>query len=166
MFLMGCTSLFACRVAGRYVENVLARTLTLKCIKTPFDGLDPVVEYSRWNGRRDEFYRGAGAQLLTLRHFPVGTAGDWYHLDGRGSVSGLTKQQGQSTHNYRYAAYGQLLPTHGNWTASHPSTLLRASNHYTFSGKEWDVHLNLYEFGYRQYPSPGSRPARRRASSS
>jgi len=110
-----------------------------------YDGLDPSVEYSLWNKQRDEFYRGAGAQLLTLRHFPAGTAGQsyWYHLDGRGSVSGITKQQGQSTHNYRYDAYGQLLPAHGNWTDPH--------NHYTFSGKEWDEHLDSYEFGYRQY---------------
>jgi len=115
-----------------------------------YDGLDPSVEYSLWNGQRDEFYRGAGAQLLTLRHFPAGTAGQsyWYHLDGRGSVSGLTKQQGQSTHNYRYDAYGQLLPAHGNFTDPH--------NHYTFSGKEWDEYLDSYEFGYRQYdPAAG-----------
>ena len=117
-----------------------------------------MVEYGLWNGpfgsaqgrQRDEYYRGAGAQLLTLRHFPAGTEGQsyWYHLDGRGSVSGLTKQQGQSTHNYRYDAYGQLLPAHGNFTDPH--------NHYTFSGKEWDEHLDSYEFGYRQYdPAAG-----------
>ena len=53
-----------------------------------YDGLDPVVEYSLWNGQHDEFYRGTGAQLLTLRHFPAGTEGQsyWYHLDGRGSA--------------------------------------------------------------------------------
>ena len=55
----------------------------LKRTEYTFDGLDPVVEYSLWNGpfgsaqgkQRDEYYRGAGAQLLTLRHFPAGTEG-------------------------------------------------------------------------------------------
>lgn len=109
-----------------------------------------MVEYRLWNGQRDEFYRGEGAQLLTMRHFPAGAEGQsyWYHLDGRGSVAGITKHQGQSTHNYRYDAYGQLLPAKGNWTDPH--------NHYTFSSKEWDEHLDSYEFGYRLYdPAAG-----------
>ncbi|MEM2266358.1 MAG: RHS repeat-associated core domain-containing protein [Candidatus Hadarchaeales archaeon] len=58
-------------------------------------------------------------------------------------MAGLTKHQGQSTHNYRYDAYGQVLPARGNWTDPH--------NHYTFLGKEWDEHLGLYEFGVRLY---------------
>ncbi|MGC9084268.1 MAG: RHS repeat domain-containing protein [Anaerolineae bacterium] len=83
--------------------------------------------------------------LLAMRRFPEGTEGQayWVHLDGRGSVAGLTKHQGQSTHNYRYEAYGQLLPAQGNWTDPH--------NHYTFLGKEWDEHLGLYAFGVRLY---------------
>ena len=55
----------------------------------------------------------------------------------------LTKHQGQSTHNYRYDAYGQILPAQGNFTDPH--------NPYTFIGKEWDEHLGLYEFGVRLY---------------
>jgi RHS repeat-associated protein len=83
--------------------------------------------------------------LLAMRHFPEGTQGQsyWYHLDRRGSVAGITQHQGQSTHNYRYDAYGQVLPAQGNWTDPH--------NHYTFLGKEWDEHLGLYEFGVRLY---------------
>ena len=115
------------------------------------DNLDPVAEYFLWNGQREEYYRGSvetfspTPMLLALRHFPAGTEGQtyWYHLDGRGSVAGLTKHQGQSTHNYRYDAYGQLLPAQGDWTDPH--------NHYTFAGKEWDEALGLYEFGVRLY---------------
>jgi RHS repeat-associated protein len=83
--------------------------------------------------------------LLAMRHFPAGAEGQayWVHLDGRGSIAGITQHQGQSTHNYRYDAYGQVLPAQGNWTDPH--------NHYTFLGKEWDEHLGLYEFGVRLY---------------
>ena len=83
--------------------------------------------------------------LLVLQHFPAGAEGQayWVHLDGRGSVAGLTKHQGQSPHNYRYDAYGLLLPANGSFTDPH--------NHYTFAGKEWDEHLGLYEFGVRLY---------------
>ena len=115
------------------------------------DDRDPVVEYFIWNGQREEFYRGGveafspTPMLLVMRHFPAGTQGQsyWYHLDGRGSVAGLTQHLGQSTHNYRYDAFGQVLPAEGNWTDPH--------NHYTFLGKEWDEHLGLYEFGVRLY---------------
>jgi RHS repeat-associated protein len=115
------------------------------------DDRDPVVEYFIWKGQREEFYRGGveafspTPMLLVMRHFPEGTQGQsyWYHLDGRGSVAGLTRHQGQSTHNYRYDAYGQVLPAQGNWTDPH--------NHYAFLGKEWDEHLGLYEFGVRLY---------------
>ncbi len=104
-----------------------------------------------WNGQRAEFYRGGveafspTPMLLAMRHYLEGTEGQsyWYHLDGRGSVAGLTKHQGQSTHNYRYEAYGQVLPAQGNFTDPH--------NHYTLLGKEWDEHLGLYEFGVRLY---------------
>ena len=116
-----------------------------------FDGLDPVVEYAMWNGQWEEYYRGGVEAfspvpvLLAMRHFPSGTEGQtyWYHLDGRGSIAGLTKHLGQSTHNYRYDAYGRLIPARGNFTDPH--------NHYTFLGKEWDEHLGLYEFGVRLY---------------
>jgi YD repeat-containing protein len=115
------------------------------------DDRDPVAEYFIWNGQREEFDRGGveafspTPMLLVMRHFPAGAEGQayWVHLDGRGSVAGITQHLGQSTHNYRYDAYGQVLPAQGNWTDPH--------NHYTFLGKEWDEHLGLYEFGVRLY---------------
>jgi hypothetical protein len=88
--------------------------------------------------------------LLVMRHFPAGAEGQayWVHLDGRGSVAGITQHLGQSTHHYRYDAYGQLLPAQGNWTDPH--------NHYTFAGKEWDEHLGLYGCRGRKPGFPGS----------
>jgi len=87
--------------------------------------------------------------LLAMRRFPAGADGQtyWYHLDGRGNVAGLTKHQGQSTHNYRYDAYGRLIPARGNFTDPH--------NHYTLTGKEWDEATGLYYFGARYY-DPGA----------
>jgi RHS repeat-associated protein len=118
-----------------------------------YDGLDPVVEYRLWNGQRDEFYRGEGARLLTVRHFPEGTEGQsyWYAYDGRGNVAGLTKDEGQSTHDYRYGAYGQILPARGNASTMLSAGFTDPHNHYTFGGKEWEENLGLYEFGYRLY---------------
>ncbi len=110
-----------------------------------FDGLDPVAEYSTQNNQYENFYRGDEGRIITMHHFPSGTAGQmfWFHYDGLGSVSGLTKQSGQSTHNYRYEAYGQIEMPPGNFTDPH--------NHYTFTGQEWDENLGQYEFFARKY---------------
>lgn len=110
-----------------------------------FDGTDAVGLFDLRNGQREELYRGAGQQLLARRGFRSGSHGEtyWYHHDGRGNVAGLTKHGGQSTHNYRYDAFGQLLPEEGNFTDPH--------NPQTFVGQEWDEALGLYEFDHRLY---------------
>lgn len=116
-----------------------------KRVEYVFDGWDPVAEYNQWNPQYENFYRGDMNRIITLHHFPSGTEGQmyWYHYDGLGSVSGLTKQHGQSSHNYRYEPYGQIEMPPGNFTDPH--------NHYTFTGQEWDENMGLYEFYARKY---------------
>lgn len=116
-----------------------------KRVEYVFDGWDPVAEYNQWNPQYENFYRGDMNRIITMHHFPSGTAGQmyWYHYDGLGSVSGLTKQHGQSHHNYRYEPYGQIEMPPGNFTDPH--------NHYTFTGQEWDENLGMYEFFAREY---------------
>lgn len=116
-----------------------------KRVEYVFDGLDPVAEYNIWNPQYENFYRGDLGRIITLHHFPSGSQGQmfWFHYNGLGSVSGLTKQEGQSHHNYRYEPYGQIEMPPGNFTDPH--------NHYTFTGKEWDEHTELYYFGARHY---------------
>lgn len=118
-----------------------------KRVEYVFDGLDPVAEYNIWNPQYENFYRGDLNRIVMMHHFPSGTAGQmyWYHYDGLGSVSGLTKQNGQSHHNYRYHPYGSIEMPPGNFTDPH--------NHYTFTGQEWDENLGLYEFYARDYDS-------------
>ena len=116
-----------------------------------FDGLDPVAEYALLNGQRDDFYRGAMGRISAMHHFPAGTPGQmyWYHYNFKGDVAGLTKQDGQSTHNYRYDPYGGVIPDSGNFTDPH--------NHYTLTGKKYDDNTGLVYFGVRDYdPSVGA----------
>ena len=110
-----------------------------------FDNLDPIAEYDMWNPQRENFYRGDMNRIIEMQHFPSGTAGQmfWYHYDALGSVTGLTKQQGQSTHNYRYEPYGQIEMPPGNFSDPH--------NHYTFTGQELDENTGLYDFFARNY---------------
>jgi RHS repeat-associated protein len=110
-----------------------------------FDRRDPVAFYDPPTRKRDEIYRAPGSELVARRSIPAGTPGQtyWYHHDGRGNVAGLTKQHGQSTHNYRYDAFGEPLPEHGNFTDPH--------NPLAFVGQEWDEDLGLYELDHRVY---------------
>ncbi|MBX3057673.1 MAG: RHS repeat-associated core domain-containing protein, partial [Anaerolineae bacterium] len=116
-----------------------------KRVEYVFDGWDPVAEYNTWNPQYENFYRGALNRIITMHHFPIGTQGQmvWYHYDGLGSTSGLTKQNGNSHHNYRYEAYGEIEHAPGNHTDPH--------NHYTFTGQEWNENMGLYEFYARKY---------------
>ena len=116
-----------------------------KRIEYVFDGLDPVAEYSMLNGQRDNYYRGAGGRIMTMQHFQSGSQGQmfWYQYNFKGDVVGLTKQHGQSTHNYRYDPYGGVVPANGNFVDPH--------NHYTLTGKEFDENTELVYFGARHY---------------
>ncbi len=126
-----------------------------KRLEYVFDGLDPVAEYEQINGPKyndwDFYYRGAMGRIVSKHHFSSqnsGTDGQkfWYHYNFKGDVSGLTKQSGQSHHNYDYDPYGSLIPENGKFTDPH--------NHYTLTGKEYDENTGLIWFGARHY-DPG-----------
>ncbi len=110
-----------------------------------FDKLDPVAEYNQLNGQYDNYYRGADDQIITSQHFSSGAVGQlhWYHYDRKGDVAGLTKQNGNAAHTYRYEPYGAVIPANGNFTDPH--------NHYTLTGKEFDENTGLVWFGARHY---------------
>lgn len=107
-----------------------------------FDVLDPVAEYSMWNGQYNNYYRGDLGRMIAMHNFPSGQRYT-YHHDGLGSISALTKAQGQSVHTYRYDPYGYVVPDNGNWTDPH--------NGYTFTGQEWDEETSLLHFYARDY---------------
>lgn len=135
------------RLVNTYDPKSNAAQGVKKQIQYVFDGLDPVSEYDMLvgNDKRDNFYRGAGGRITTMHDFKSGTQGQmyWYHYNFKGDVVGLTKQNGNSTHNYRYDAYGSVIPDNGNFTDPH--------NHYTLTGKEFDENTGLIYFGARHY---------------
>ena len=98
-----------------------------------------------WNPQYTNYYRGDGNRIAMRQNFPTGTQGQryWYHYDALQSVVGLTKQNGQSDHNYPYADYGLIEPQTGNFTAPH--------NAYMYTGQMWDDNADVYEFYARAY---------------
>ncbi|MCB0046665.1 MAG: hypothetical protein KDD92_14680 [Caldilineaceae bacterium] len=114
----------------------------IKTTETLFDGLDPVAEYSLWNGQYADFYRGDLNRMVAMQSYPSSQM-DWYTYDGLGSVTGLTGHGGQSVHDYRYTDYGLVAPVNGNWTEPH--------NQYTYTGQEWDNETELLHFYARDY---------------
>jgi RHS repeat-associated protein len=80
-----------------------------------------------------------------MHQYKGGTQGQmyWYHYNNKKDVAGLTKQNGNSHHNYRYEPYGAVLPENGNFTDPH--------NQYTLTGKEFDENTGLVWFGARHY---------------
>ncbi|KKQ34728.1 MAG: hypothetical protein US52_C0049G0006, partial [candidate division WS6 bacterium GW2011_GWA2_37_6] len=133
---------------GRRLEKTYDPKLGASGIKTTqyaYDNLDPVAEYSIWNNQRSNYYRGDQNRIAEMQNFPTGTTGQkyWYEYDGLGSVAGVTKDKGQSEHNYRYNDFGLIEPQTGNFTEPH--------NQYTYTGQLWDSNTDLYEFYARAY---------------
>lgn len=121
-----------------------------KWVDYVYDGLDPIAEYENPNPQRVDYYRGLD-RVLSMKSSAgqgVGTL-YYYHYDGLGSVSAMTKQQGQSAHTYRYNDYGIILDNNGK--AADASNFTNPHNHYTYTGQEWDENLNLFHFYAREY---------------
>jgi len=117
-----------------------------------YDGLDPIAEYVEPSPQYTNYYRGLG-RILSLHDFksqgsPPGTA-YYFHHDGLGSVSAITKHRGQSAHTYRYWDYGMVLDK--NDRAADSSNFTDPHNHYTFTGQEWEEYTWLYHFYAREY---------------
>jgi len=117
-----------------------------------YDGLDPIVEYVDPSPQYVNYYRGLG-RILEMHTFrsqesPVGLS-YYYHYDGLGSVSAITKHHGQSAHNYTYWDYGMALDK--NDRAADSSNFTAPHNHYTYTGQEWDEYTRLYHFYAREY---------------
>ena len=65
------------------------------------------------------------------------------------SVVGITKEAGQSHHNYRYLDFGEIENQSTDKQSS--SNFLDPHNHYTYTGQEFDENLEMYEFYSRSY---------------
>jgi len=114
--------------------------------------LDVLAEFPQTGPPRVNYlYRGRAGSIVTMEEQQGGGAGKeyWFAQDGLGSTAAVTKQDGQSAHDYFYDPYGGIIDNNGrpedssNWTDPH--------NHYLLTGKEWDEESRLYYFGARYY---------------
>jgi len=140
--------------------------------------LDVLAEFPQTGPPRVNYlYRGRAGSIVTMEACPEsgrreqqggGTGKEyWFAQDGLVSTAAVTKQDGQSAHDYFYAPYGGIIDDNGHpedssnasagtfdyaqdklsagWTDPHPSWL-RACNHYLLTGKEWDEESRLLLF--------------------
>ncbi|WP_420628570.1 N-acetylmuramoyl-L-alanine amidase [Candidatus Leptofilum sp.] len=121
-----------------------------------YDGLDPIAEYLEPSPQYTNYYRGLG-RILSQNDGQGGGQGSlyYYHYDGLGSVSAMTKHQGQGGHTYRYNDFGIILDNNGH--AADASNFTDPHNHYTYTGQEWDEYTELFHFYAREYdPQTGT----------
>lgn len=121
-----------------------------------YDGLDPIAEYLEPSPQYVNYYRGLG-RILSQNDGEGAGQGSlyYYHYDGLGSVSAMTKHQGQSGHTYRYNDFGIILDNNGQ--AADASNFTDPHNHYTYTGQEWDEYTELFHFYAREYdPQTGT----------
>lgn len=122
-----------------------------KWVEYVYDGLDPIAEYEEPSPQYANYYRGLG-RILSMQPIRGSGGGNqvfYYHDDGLGSVTALTKNQGASEHDYRYSDYGRILGNNGH--AADASNFTDPHNHYTYTGQEWDEEIQLFHFYAREY---------------
>ena len=123
-----------------------------KWVDYVYDGLDPIAEYENPSPQYHNYYRGLG-RILNMRQNAGGGEGDglvyYFHHDGLGSVSAMTKHDGQSAHTYRYHDYGIILDVNGK--AADASNFTNPHNHYAYTGQLWDENMELFHFYAREY---------------
>jgi RHS repeat-associated protein len=116
---------------GRRVEKVAGGVTTTYA----YDGEDilrevrgaSILKYLHGLGIDEPLAREDGAGALT-----------YYHADGLGSIVKHTAQTGAIVHEYRHDAWGNL-----EIGASEPG--------YSFTGREWDPEIGLYQYRARYY---------------
>jgi len=70
------------------------------------------------------------------------------------SVTALTNGGGAIVERYAYTAYGQPTFLDGSGTTLTSSA---EDNRYTYTGREWDEKLHLYDYRARMYDAVGGR---------
>ena len=140
---------------GRRVNKGLQNASgAIKWTRYALDGLsyDQLAEYPQTGQPRvTELYRGLDNMLVSMDETQGNQTGTqyWFAQDGLESVSAITKQNGQSSYEFFYDPYGQLIDENGHWEDS--SSWTNPHNHYLLSGKEWDEESRMYYFGARFY---------------
>jgi RHS repeat-associated protein len=120
----------------------------VKTTNYTYDNLDPIREVSVQNKQATNYYRNPITKdILNYQEFPSSQK-YYYVYDALSSIVGITKQDGQSNHNYRYSDFGELKPQNGNFTTPH--------NNFTYTGQEYDSNFGIYEFYSRSYDPANS----------
>ena len=155
---LSITNGYACDGYGRRVEKHVTTSITDTAVLTDatvftreyvFDGLDPVAEYDYAGDvvtptLTSAYVYGNGRMVLLARTEELTTSTYWYHYDGLGSVVALTDEAGVEVCRWQYDEYGNLLRDCPD------------SNHYTYTGQEYDPETGLMHFHARYYdPSAG-----------
>ena len=74
--------------------------------------LDVLVEFPQTGPPRVNYlYRGRAGAIVTMEEQQGGGTGKeyWFAQDGLGSTAAVTKQNGQSAHDYFYAPYSGII---------------------------------------------------------
>jgi RHS repeat-associated protein len=93
-------------------------------------GIDALRPRARDFGRRDE--------PLEVQ---IGRGSYYYHADGLGSITELTKSNGSAVNTYTYAAFG----------GDSPANTETVANPFHFTAREYDPETKLYYYRARYY---------------
>ena len=124
----------------------LSKTVNGATIRFLYDGDQLIAETNATGTITAKYVFGPGLDepLKMVR----GSTTSYFHVDGLGSVVGLTDTTGTVVEKYRYDVYGQVQITTASDTVLPQSAV---GNRFLFTGRELDTETGLYYYRARYY---------------
>ena len=127
---------------NRRVTQTINGTTTFFC----FDGWNLIEERNTSDAQLARYLNGAQEDEILTRVTP--TAASYYHHDALGNTSHLTDVSGNIVEKYRYDIFGGVIILAADSSVLSSSAL---GNRFLFTGREYLVDLNLYDYRNRMY---------------
>ncbi len=132
-------------------NRCVSRTTSMGLIQGPvslfyYDGWELIEERDAGNTLVAQYVHGAREDEMIAKIDSYGTV--YYHTDAEGSVVALTNSSGNVVERYKYDAFGK--PSFLDST-SQPINGSTVGNRFLFTGREWMVDLELYDYRNRAY---------------
>jgi RHS repeat-associated protein len=127
---------------NRSIARAINATTTLSIL----DDWNLIDERNPADTQQAKHIHGPAIDEMLVRTTPTGTA--YYQHDGLGSTTALTNATGARLESYRYDVFDQAEVRHATGTAVPSSP---TSSRFLFTGREYLVELNLYDYRNRVY---------------
>ncbi len=121
--------------------------------KYVFDNEDILFEFDNDDNLVSQFTHGPGIDEPV--EIIQNNQNYYYHVDGLGSITGISNSNGEIVQSYAYSSFGETKVYDQAGTLIDP-TQMQVKSPYGYTSREWDFETEKYQYRARDYtPSLG-----------